>query len=145
LPYSFFPGTVLRADEGRNHFKRFFDIGKHALDFDLAGASGTFNRVRHEHLQGNSLSKESNSNFTIVYELLPKGKVLTVPNNATAHTRVPLYNVLLLGTWEDKDPNKHDVLRNASSELGRIVIQGDKVLTEHHNSGYGNYSELQEQ
>jgi len=92
-----------------------------------------------------ALSKESNANFTIVYELLPKGKTLTVPNNATAHTRVPLFNVLVLGTWEDKDLNKLDVLRNASSELGRIVVQGDKVITEHHNGGYGNYSELQEQ
>jgi hypothetical protein len=26
-------------EEGRNHFKRFFDIGKHAPDFDLAGAN----------------------------------------------------------------------------------------------------------
>lgn len=92
-----------------------------------------------------SLSKESNANFTIAYELLPKEKTLTVPNNATAHTRGPLFNVLVLATWGDKDPNKLDVLRNASSELGRIVIQGEKVITEHHNTGYGNYSELQEQ
>ena len=35
-----------------------------------------------------SLSKESNAN-SIVYELLPKGKTLTILNNATAHTRVP--------------------------------------------------------
>jgi hypothetical protein len=90
------------------------------------------------------LSKETNANFTIVYELLPKGKTLTVPNNATAHIRPPLFNVLVLATWVDKDPNKQDVLRNASSELGRIVVQGDKVITEHHNAGYGNYSELQE-
>jgi hypothetical protein len=92
-----------------------------------------------------SLSKENSTNFSVVYELLPREKTLTVPNNATAHTRRPLYNVLVLGTWEDKDPNKHDVLRNATSEIGRIVLQGEKVITEHHNVGYGNYSELQEQ
>ena len=92
-----------------------------------------------------SLSKESNAHFTIAYELLPKEKTLTVPNNATAHTRRPLFNVLVIANWEDKDPNKHDVLRNATSELGRIVLQGEKVITEHHNAGYGNYSELQEQ
>jgi hypothetical protein len=92
-----------------------------------------------------NLSKESNARFTVVYELLPKEKTLTVPNNATAHARVPLYNVLVLGTWEDNDPNKHDVLRNATAELGRIVIQGEKVRTEHHNGGYGNYSKLREQ
>jgi hypothetical protein len=89
-----------------------------------------------------SLSKESNANFTIAYELLPKEKTLTVPNNTTAHIRPPLFNVLVLATWTDKDPNKHDVVRNATSELGRIVIQGEKVITEHHNAGYGNYSEL---
>lgn len=92
-----------------------------------------------------NLLKESNTNFTVVYELVSKEKVLTVPNNATAHTRGPLHNVLMLGTWEDKDPNKLDVLRNVVSELGRIVLQGEQVITEDHNSGYGNYSELQEQ
>jgi hypothetical protein len=92
-----------------------------------------------------SLSKETDANFTIAYELLPKEKTLTVPNNATAHTRGPLFNVLVLAAWGDKDPNKLDVVRNALSELGRIVIQGEKVITEHHNTGYGNYSELQEQ
>jgi hypothetical protein len=92
-----------------------------------------------------SLSKESNAQFTVMYELLPKEKALTVPINATAHARPPLFNVLLFGTWEDKDPNKHDVLRNATAELGRIVIQGEKVITEHHDSGYGNYSKLREQ
>jgi len=85
------------------------------------------------------------ANFTIAYELLRKEKALTVPNNATAHIRRPLFNVLVLATWGDKDPNKLDVLRNASSELGRIVIQGDKVITDDHSIGYGNYSELQEQ
>ena len=91
-----------------------------------------------------SLSKESNANFTIAYELVAREKTLTVPNNATAHTRVPLFNVLVLATWEDKDPNKLDVLRNATSELGRIVIQGEKVIKEQPNTGYGNYSEPQE-
>lgn len=91
-----------------------------------------------------SLSKESNANFTVAYEMLPNKKTLTVPNSATAHTRGPLFNVLVLATWGDDDPNKLDVLRNATSELGRIVTQGEKVITERHNSGYGNYSELQE-
>lgn len=91
-----------------------------------------------------SLSKESNANFTIAFELLPKEKTQSVPNDATAHARVPLFNVLVLATWTDKDPNKIDVLRNATSELGRIVTQGEKSITEHHNTGYGNYSELRE-
>ncbi len=88
------------------------------------------------------LSKEISANLTVVYELLPREKTLKVPNNATAHIRRSLFNVLLFATWEDKDPNKVDAVRNATSELGRIVIQGEKVITEHHNTGYGNYSEL---
>jgi hypothetical protein len=87
------------------------------------------------------LSKESSANFTVVYELLPKEKTLSVPNNATAHNRAPLSNVLLLAAWSDKDSNKLDVLRSATAELADIVIQGEKDVTEAVKTGYGNYSE----
>jgi len=152
-------------DEGRNRFKRFFDIGpvmdtckeipyqelNTLQNFTVPPGrnyymSGVFSSGPQVDAAQNlvsrlpSLSKESNANFTIAYELLPKEKTLTVPNNATAHLRGPLFNVLVLVTWEDKDPNKLDVLRNASSELGRIVTQGEKVITEHNNTGYGNYN-----
>ncbi|KAI0278292.1 FAD-binding domain-containing protein [Russula aff. rugulosa BPL654] len=152
-------------DEGRNHFKRFFDIGPvlntcKELPYEELNAMQSFTvpHGKNYYMSGvfssgpqldaaknlvsrlPSLSKESSTNFSVVYELLPREKTLTVPNNATAHTRRPLYNVLVLGTWEDKDPNKHDVLRNAASELGRIVLQGEKVITEHYNDGYGNYN-----
>lgn len=152
-------------EEGRNHFKRFFDLGpvmntckeipyeelNTLQNFTVPPGrnyymSGVFSSGPQVDAAKNlvsrlpSLSKESNANFTIAYELLPKEKTLEVPNNATAHTRRPLFNVLLLATWGDKDTNKLDVVRNASSELGRIVIQGEKVITEHHNTGYGNYN-----
>ena len=91
------------------------------------------------------ISKESSANFTVVYELLPKEKTLSVPINATAHVRVPHFNVLVISTWNDKDtPNKVDVLRSATAELARIVLQGEKVITDQLNTGYGNYSEQQE-
>jgi hypothetical protein len=93
------------------------------------------------------LSKESKANVTIVYELLPKEKTLTVPRNGTAHIRVPLFNVLFIAKWNDstdEDANKLDVLRRATNELASIVVQGEKVITEQHNIGYGNYSEQQE-
>jgi len=86
------------------------------------------------------LSKESSANITVVYELLPKEKTLSVPRNATAHIRVPLFNVLLIATWNDKDTNKVDVLRRATNELASIVIQGEKVITEQLSIGYGNYN-----
>ena len=93
------------------------------------------------------LSKESKANVTIVYELLPKEKTLSVPRNGTAHIRVPLFNVLLIAKWNDttdEDVNKLDVLRRATNELASIVVQGEKVITEQLNIGYGNYSEQQE-
>lgn len=90
------------------------------------------------------LSKESKANITIVYELLPQEKTLSVPRNGTAHIRVPLFNVLLIAAWKDEDANKVDVLRRATKELGSIVVQGEKVITEQLEVGYGNYSKQQE-
>ena len=87
------------------------------------------------------LSKQSSANFTILYELLPRGKILSVPNNATAHVRATQSNVLSVATWEDEDTNKLDVVRSATAELGGIVVEGEKAITEQVKAGYGNYSE----
>jgi FAD/FMN-containing dehydrogenase len=152
-------------EEGRNHFKRFFDIGPvmntcKEIPYEELNSmqnfivppgknyymTGAFSSGPQPDATKNlvsrlpNLAKESNAKFTIAYELLPREKTLTVPNSATAHTRIPLFNVLVLGTWEDKDPNKLDILRNATAELRRIVLQGEKVITEDHNAGYGNYT-----
>ena len=90
------------------------------------------------------LAKECKANFTVVYELLAKEKTLSVPRNDTAHIRVPLFNVLLVAAWNDEDTNKVDVLRRATNELGSMVVQGEKVITEQLSIGYGNYSKQQE-
>jgi hypothetical protein len=87
------------------------------------------------------LSKQSSANFTILYELLPREKILSVPNNATAHIRVTQFNVLTAANWEGEDTNKLDVLRSATAELAGIVVEGEKVITEQVKTGYGNYSE----
>ena len=88
------------------------------------------------------LSKQSSANFTILYELLPREKILSVPNNATAHIRVTQSNVLTAANWEDEDTNKKlDVLRSATAELAGIVVEGEEVITEQVKTGYGNYSE----
>jgi FAD/FMN-containing dehydrogenase len=153
------------GDDGRNHFKRFFDLGPvmdtcKEIPYEELNAIQNFN-VRHGnnyYMKGvfssgpqadvaknlvsrlPELSKESSANITVVYELLPKEKTLSVPRNATAHIRVPLFNVLLIATWNDKDTNKVDVLRRATNELASIVIQGEKVITEQLSIGYGNYN-----
>ncbi len=86
------------------------------------------------------LCAESGINFTVVYECIPMSKILTVPNHATAHIRGPRLNVLILATWDSQDTNILDTVRNAANELGRILLQGEKIIPESLNVGYGNYS-----
>jgi len=45
-----------------------------------------------------------------------------------------------MATW-DKDTDKLDAARSATSELSRIVIEGEKTVAESSSIGYGNYSE----
>jgi len=86
----------------------------------------------------------SGLNVTIVFELISTRKILSVPNDATAHIRGSRASVLLLALWTDKDATKLDAARNAAAELSRIIIEGEKVIPESINIGYGNYSKLQE-
>lgn len=90
------------------------------------------------------ISARSGVNLTILFELFSTKKVLSVPNHATAHIRGSRISVLLLASWTDKDATKLDAARNATAELSRIIIEGEKIIPESTNIGYGNYSELQE-
>ena len=90
------------------------------------------------------ISAKSGVNVTIVFELISTKKILSVPNNATAHIRGPRVSVLLLALWTDKDANKIDAARSAAAELSRIIVQGEKIIPESVNTGYGNYSKRQE-
>lgn len=90
------------------------------------------------------ISAKSGVNVTVLFELFSTRKVLSVPNDATAHIRGPRVSILLLASWTDKDATKLDAARNATAELSRIVIEGEKIIPESINIGYGNYSKLQE-
>jgi hypothetical protein len=90
------------------------------------------------------LSARSGINLYIAFELFPTKKLLSVPNHATPHIRGSRVNVLLGGIWTDKDPNKLDAVRSVTAELARIIIQGEKIIPESVNTGYGNYGERQE-
>jgi hypothetical protein len=85
------------------------------------------------------ISAESGVNLTVVYELLPTKKVLSVPNHATAHIRGGRINVLVIAGWDNKDIVL-DTVRKATSELAQIIVQGEKIIPESQNVGYGNYS-----
>ncbi len=78
--------------------------------------------------------------LTTIFELISTKKILSVPNNATPHIRGSRISVLIMGTW-DKDTDKLDAARSATSELSRIVIEGEKTVAESSSIGYGNYSE----
>jgi hypothetical protein len=75
-----------------------------------------------------------------IFELISTKKILSVPNNATPHIRGSRISVLVMATW-DKDTDKLDAPRSATSELSRIIIDGEKVVAEAASIGYGNYSE----
>jgi len=87
------------------------------------------------------LSKNSGLNLVTVFELIPTNKVVAVPNNATAHIRGSRVNVAIFASWPDRDANKLDAARSATAELSRIVIEGEKIIPDSENTGYGNYGE----
>ena len=90
------------------------------------------------------LSASSGVNLYTVFEMFPTKRILSVPNNATAYTRGSRINILLAGSWTDKDANKLDAVRSATAEFSRIIVESEKSIPELVNTGYGNYGELQE-
>jgi len=152
-------------EEGRAHFKPYFDIGPvmdtckeipfeqlngmqnsqavHGKNYYMKGVFASApQRDVAEKLVSRlpQLSAESGAQLFVMHELIPTSKMISVPNNATAHIRGARINVLIVSTWESKDPNALDAVRKAANELAGIVVQGEKVIPESLNVGYGNYS-----
>ncbi|KAI9465877.1 FAD-binding domain-containing protein [Lactarius psammicola] len=151
-------------EEGRARFKPFFDIS-HVMDtckeipFEELNGLQNFNvpHGKNYYMKGvfssglqadvadklvsrlPQLSAESGVNFFVVHECVPTNKILAVPNHATAHIRGPRINILILATWDSKDTNILDTVRDAANELGRILVQAEKIIPESLNVGYGNY------
>jgi len=86
------------------------------------------------------ISAESGVNLTVLHELIPTKKILSIPNHATAHIRGGRINVLVVAAWENKDTIVLDTVRKATNELGQILVQGEKIIPESLNVGYGNYN-----
>ena len=86
------------------------------------------------------LRAECGANITVAYEFLPMKKILSIPNDATAQIRGSHINVLVISDWENKDTDILDKVRKATSELCQILRQGEKIIPESLNVGYGNYS-----
>jgi len=152
-------------EEGRTRFRPLFDIGpvmdtckeipyeelnalqnfnvKHGNNYYLKGVFSSGPRVDvAEDLVSRlpELSAKSGVNLTVLYELISVTKVLSVPNHATAHIRGRRISVLIIAAWNDKDTDKLDTVRSATSELRRIVVRGERDIPESENTGYGNYN-----
>jgi len=151
-------------EEGRAHFKPFFDIGPvmdscKEMPFEQINTLQNFN-VQHgsnyymkgvyssgpqipvtENLVSRlpELSASTGLRLVVVYEFFPTKKYLSVPNNATAYIRESRLNVLLLAVWDPKDTDKLGVVRSATSELARIIVDGEKTRPKAPDAGYGNY------
>ncbi|KAI0300589.1 FAD-binding domain-containing protein [Multifurca ochricompacta] len=152
-------------EEGRAHFKTFFDLGpvmdtckeipyeelnsmqnfnvKHGKNYYMKGvfASAPQADVAHNLVSRlPELSTKNDIRLTVVYELISTKKVLSIPNHATAHIRGSRVNVLIFATWDDKDTKKLDTVRSAANELGGILLEGERNIPESLNTGYGNYN-----
>jgi len=152
-------------EEGLTRFKPFFDIGpimnsckelpyeelnsiqndylKPGTNFYVKGVFASRPQVEvAEKLLSRQpeLSKNSGLNVMTVFELISTKKVMTVPNSATAHIRGSRVNVGIMASWPGKDANKLDAARSVTAELSRTIIEGEKVIPESENTGYGNYA-----
>ncbi|KAI9455345.1 FAD-binding domain-containing protein [Lactarius psammicola] len=152
-------------EEARDRFKPFFDIS-HVMNtckeipFEELNSLQNFNvgHGKNYYMKGvfssglqadiadklvsrlPQLSAESGINLTVLHECIPTNKILTIPNHATAHIRGHRLNVLILATWDSKDANILDTVRNTANELSRVLLQGEKNIPESLNVGYGNYN-----
>ncbi|KAH9975379.1 hypothetical protein BGW80DRAFT_1473780 [Lactifluus volemus] len=86
------------------------------------------------------LSKQSGVKLNVLYELVSTNKVLSVPNHATAHIRGSRISILIVASWDDKATDKLDAVRSAAIELRDIILQGERIIPESQNTGYGNYA-----
>jgi len=152
-------------EEGRAHFKPFFDLSPvmdtcKEIPYEQLNSLQNFNVVhgKNYYMKGvfssgpqpdvadtlasrlPELSAECGATLHVVHELVPMEKVLSVPNHATAHIRGSRINVLIIASWESKDAKILDAVRKATNEIGRILVQGEKVIPESDNVGYGNYT-----
>ncbi|KAI0066973.1 hypothetical protein BV25DRAFT_1795862, partial [Artomyces pyxidatus] len=164
------PCTVLilfwngSEEEGRLHFKPFFDIGPikdgccempyeelngiqnagliHGNNYFMKGifTSGPQQGVPQELLARiRHLSAKHDLGLVTFFEYLPTRKVLSVPNSATAHIRGSRVSTLVVCTWAHSATDRLPTVRKAVNELVEIIRSSEKRLPADTNTGYGNY------
>jgi len=87
-----------------------------------------------------AMSTEEHSVIAIL-EHLPVGKIMSVPNGASAFVRSPTSNITLVATWKNNTSDNLETARSMVRELADILADGQKAHFKV-NRGYGNYGEL---
>jgi len=87
---------------------------------------------------------EDHPGFSIscAFEYIPHAKACSVPNDATACTRLPYNNVLNTIRWLENTEENLKFARNVSRQLMDIVLKANVELTDAENTVYGNYGAL---
>ncbi|TFK31887.1 FAD-binding domain-containing protein [Crucibulum laeve] len=151
------------AEEGREHFKEFFDIGPlrdfcqelpyekmnslrnggraHQKNYYTKGVftSGPLSDCAQQMMDYvTELSQQLEISLTFMFEYLPTKKVLSVPNGETCHIRGDRVSCVAFATWDaDKTP-KGD-LNSTLTKLVDILATSEKTLPFASNTGYANY------
>ena len=80
------------------------------------------------------------------YDLWPLAKILSVPNDATAHIRRAHNTAMIVVSWPEAWPNvspeKPKTAKIIAMELLNIVLSGEDSATAEDKLGYGNHSKL---
>ncbi|KAI0052753.1 FAD-binding domain-containing protein [Auriscalpium vulgare] len=149
-------------EEGRAQYKPLFDLGPvmdmsreipyeelnglqnhlmpHGRNYYMKGiyTSGPSVPVSEELLQRvAALSAAHGITLFLAFEFFPTGKILTIPNDATAHIRGARVSTLIFSAWDDGD--KLPAVRASANELMDVILKGETKLSERENTGYGNY------
>ncbi|KAG5650539.1 hypothetical protein H0H81_011882 [Sphagnurus paluster] len=155
----FYNGTEA---EGRANFKAFLDIGPvadYSKEVPYETVNGTLSEVlahgQGVYLKGGAFRKPEYHSIAqafdkiigfsspevrvqLAFEYFPLGKVLSVPQGATALRRDPTPNFVVMVLWKGDFEGSTERGREIAHEITRIILNEQK-LTGAESFGYGNY------
>ncbi|KAI0249113.1 hypothetical protein BJV78DRAFT_1378298 [Lactifluus subvellereus] len=155
-------------EEGRESFKRFYDLkpvfdGAREIPFEavnsaandiFAHGSGYYLKSVYQpgpqvELAKSAFKRLSELNAApgneiqhfLMFEYIPLRKVLSVPQNATAHLRTGCNLVACALKWTNNTPGIGQAARLAAHELTNIFTAADSQVSDARKLGYGNLRE----
>ncbi|KAF8883985.1 hypothetical protein BD779DRAFT_1674294 [Infundibulicybe gibba] len=150
------------GEEGRAHFKEFFDIGPSAdhcseMPYEAVNAilkhphgrncymSGAFVTRPNHNLAAAALDQVNeiaNKDVTagILFEYISVAKILRVPNTATAHIRGRRISCVAFGLWDEGGEERLPEVKTGVGKMVDVLLQSsERHLPRAENTGYGNY------